>query len=112
MDITNPNHTLFIRFRHLLEEHYKEGWRVWQYAKQLGVSEKVLSNAVRVTMGITQAAIVKELTITEARRLLQYSDLSISAIALNLGGMNQSNFNNFFRNVTGETPNEYRKRMK
>lgn len=112
MDITNPNHALFIRFRHLLEEHFKEGWKVWQYAKQLGVSEKMLSNAVRVTVGLTPAAIVKDRSITEAKRLLQYSDSSISTIALTLGGMDQSNFNNFFRTVTGETPNEYRKRMK
>lgn len=112
MDVTNPNHTLFICFRHLLEEHFKEGWKVWQYAKQLGVSEKILTNAVRVTRGFTPAAIMRDRSITEAKRLLQYSDLSISSIALTLGGMDQSNFNNYFRTATGETPNEYRKRMK
>ena len=112
MDITNPNHALFIRFRHLVEEHFKEGWKVWQYAKQLGVSEKILAGAVRETSGQAPAAVVKDRTVTEARRLLQYSDWSISAIAIALGGMDQSNFNNFFRTATGETPNEYRKRMK
>ena len=55
---------------------------------------------------------MKDRSITEAKRLLQYSDLSISTIALTLGGMDQSNFNNFFRTATGETPNEYRKRMR
>ena len=40
LDITNPNHNLYMRFRHLLEEKYKEGWKAWRYAKELGVSEK------------------------------------------------------------------------
>lgn len=111
MDITNPNHALYIRFRHLLEAHFKEGWKVWQYADGLGVSEKMLTTAVRIAVGLTPAVIVKNRTIIEARRLLQYSDLSISAIALSLGGMDQSNFNNFFRTGTGETPNDYPKRM-
>lgn len=111
MDITNPNHALYIRFRHLLEAHFKEGWKVWQYADGLGVSEKMLITAVRIAAGFTPAVMIKDCTIIEARRLLQYSDLSISAIALSLGGMDQSNFNNFFRTGTGETPSEYRKRM-
>lgn len=111
LDITNPNHNLYMRFRHLLEEKYKEGWKAWRYAKELGVSEKILSSAVREASGQTPAAVVKERTITEAKRLLQYSDLSISAIAFSLGEMDQSNFNAFFRTATGETPSDYRKRM-
>ena len=111
MDITNPNHALYIRFRHLLEEHFKDGWSVWQYAESLAVSEKALASAVRTTANSTPAAIVKERVLTEACRLLQYSDQSIFSIALALGGMDQSNFNKFFRTGTGFTPAEYRKRM-
>ena len=112
MDITNPDHALFMRFRHQLEAHFKEGWKVWQYAKELGVSERGLANAVRATSGLTPAAMIKERTVTEARRLLQYSDQTISTIALTLGGMDQSNFNSFFRTATGETPSDFRKRVK
>ena len=112
VDITNPNHALYIRFRHEIERHYREGWSAWQYADKLMVSEKMLDVAVRESIHRTPASVIKERVLLEACRLLEYSDLSISSIACTLGNMDQSNFNKFFRAGMKMSPTEYRVMIK
>lgn len=52
---------------------------------------------------------VNELRIAYACRLLLNRELSVTSIAFECGYQNLSNFNKFFRKITGQTPLQYRR---
>lgn len=50
--------------------------------------------------------------IKEAKELIQFSNLSMTEIALMVGFSNPQYFSTFFKDIEEMTPLEYRKRMK
>ena len=82
--------------------------RVGELAEELGVTPEYLSACFKKTMGVTVSAFIREQRIERAKRLLRYSDRSLSDIAAYLSFSSQSHFQNTFRAVTGMTPREYR----
>jgi AraC-like DNA-binding protein len=54
---------------------------------------------------------VNEIRIGHARRLLQKKDLSITQVCYESGFQSITNFNKFFRRLTGKSPLEYRKQI-
>ncbi len=54
---------------------------------------------------------LNELRIGHACKLLQNEVYSVSDVCYECGYNNLTNFNKFFKNITGKTPSEYRKRL-
>ena len=102
------SHVMVKRFRELIEEKYQDNLSIKEYADLLKVSENHLTQLVKERTSKTSKELIREKQIIEIKRLLIYSDLSISQIAHQLNFKDQSYFTKFFKKSEGITPNEYR----
>lgn len=103
-----PSHRLFVRFRRMLEENYKSKHLVAEYAAELNVSTKTLSNSVTECTGIPPLTFINDRILLEAKRLLLYSNMMTKEVAFNLGFDDPSYFSKFFKRHTGYLPSEYK----
>ena len=92
------------RFLLLLEKEEGKLQRTSFYTSSLTVSARVLVEAVLAETGKSPSAWIRDRTLLEARRLLTYTDLTISEIAYRLNFRNVSYFVRFYRRLTGVPP--------
>lgn len=97
-----------MRVRDLLHEELSENLQLEDLAAQVGVHPAHLTKAFRKRFGQSIGEYVRELRIARARHLLESSDMSIGAIAVATGFVDQSHFTRTFRQSLGRTPNSYR----
>lgn len=81
-------------------------------AEQMFVSASTLSRAFKKRTGLYFADYVLQLRVKEAMALLTQTEENITQIALRVGFSGSSAFSRAFKKVTGETPVEYRERMR
>ena len=101
---------LFSEFMKLLEAHHKSQRNVSFYARQLNITPKYLSAAVKEVSGKTAARWIDESVILEAKTLLKYSRMNIQEIAYHLNFSTQSFFGKYFKQHTGTSPSRYKRR--
>lgn len=98
-----------MKFLNLVDEHYKSGTTVAEYAQKMYVSTRTLSDLTNHLLGKTPSTIVQERVILEAQRLLLHSELNVSQVALRLGFGDHSYFVKYFKKHTKISPTEFRK---
>lgn len=86
--------------------------RLEQAAALANMTEAAFSRRFKRASGFTFTEVTTRLRISQARRLLDITDLTIAAIAQDVGYVNLSNFNRQFRRATGVTPREYRRSLR
>lgn len=101
---------LFSEFMKLLEQYHKSQRNVGFYARQLNITPKYLSAAVKEVSGKTAARWIDESVILEAKTLLKYSGMSIQEIAYHLNFSTQSFFGKYFKLHTGTSPSRYKRK--
>ena len=101
---------LFSEFTKLLEQYSKSQRNVGFYARQLNITPKYLSSAVKEVSGKTAARWIDESVILEAKALLKYSGMSIQEIAYHLNFSTQSFFGKYFKQHTGTSPSRYKRK--
>lgn len=106
--VTSKGNILVKNFLQLIEENYHKNLSVNQYADRLSITPNHLTQVVKGIMGKTSVQLLKEKTITEIKRMLQHSDLTITQIADLMHFPDQSYFSKYFRKETGLSPGEYR----
>ena len=106
------SHKLFMRFRKLLEEQYTSIHTVKEYADQLNVSSKTLSNSVMECSGQTPLEFINKRILLESKRLLRFSNQMIKEIGYNMGFEDPSYFVKFFKRYTGYLPLDFREEGK
>ncbi|HZV70602.1 MAG TPA: helix-turn-helix domain-containing protein [Saprospiraceae bacterium] len=104
MKITN-------QFKHLLEKHFIEWREVKQYAAHLHITPKYLSEAVKATIGKTPKDLINDVLLLESKVLLGSTGKTITEIAHELCFQDQAHFSRFFRQHTGNTPTDFRKKV-
>lgn len=102
---------LFAAFMQHLFRHYRQERDVAYYAHALHVSPRYFSTLVRQTSGKTPLQWIVEMVITDARLLLEDSELSIKEVADKLNFPTQSFFGRYFKQYVGVSPKEYRKQV-
>lgn len=108
-DVSGGEHFDSLRnFNFLVEKHFKEKHKVADYADLLHISPKSLSNLFKKIGSKTPLQYIQERRLLEARRLLKYSEHSISEIAFQLGFSDLQAFSRFFKNNEGISPNEFK----
>ncbi len=99
----------FYRFQKLLEYHFRERWKVQQYCESLAVSEKRLARYCKAAVDLTPLQIIHNRVLTEAKRQLVYTRMSINEIALDLDFVDPGYFSKFFQKATGQSPTTFRR---
>ena len=100
---------LLVRFRHLVETHFRERWRIVDYARDLGVSHDRLHDICVRMLQRTPLELLHDRLGHEAGLRLARSGQSIEALADYLGFRSASHFSRFFKQRLGFTPAAYRK---
>jgi len=79
------------------------------FAGSLAVHINYLNRSVKETTGKPTSVHIAERIAAEAKALLLYTDWSVADIAYSLGFGYPTYFNNYFKRITGTTPNSLRK---
>jgi len=104
-------------FKRALEKHYRDmskglidkPFRVQEYAASQHLHANYLSSVIKTKTGKSISTWIAEKTITEAKSMLQNSDVSIKEIAYLLGFAESTHFSNYFKKHTNLSPVLYRK---
>lgn len=103
------SHSVTVRQIHqYIQSHLYERITPALLAENLHMNCSYLCTHFRKETGKTISIYVQECKIEEARRLLEYKELSLVTIAEMLGFSSQSYFCSVFKRVIGKTPKEYR----
>lgn len=106
--VSDEKHVQFLRFRELLENHFKKGTTVSAYADLLNLSPKSLTDLTNKLAHKTPSQLIQERVILEAKRLLVHSSLSIKEIGYSLSFEDPSYFVKYFKKYTQMTPRAFR----
>jgi AraC family transcriptional regulator, transcriptional activator of pobA len=101
---------IFTQFLLLVEKHFRTERRVGWYSQQLCISPKYLSETVKAVSKRTPNEWIDSYVVMELRMLLSSTSMSIKEIAQQLNFSNQSFLGKFFKEHTGMSPSEYRKK--
>lgn len=99
---------LLVKFRHLVETHFRDRWRIAGYAEALGISHDRLHDTCVRILQRTPLELLHDRLTHEACLRLGRSGLSIEALADHLGFRSASHFSRFFKQRAGFTPAAYR----
>ncbi len=103
----NPS-ILVIKVSNYIQQHLSEPIKVEDISKALFMGRSRLSTNFKKETGINISDYIINHKIDEAKRLLRYSDKSLTAISLYLGFTSQSHFTKVFKEKVGTTPSEYK----
>lgn len=98
----------FIRFQRLVEQNCTSIKRVQTYASMMAKSTKTLNNISQFVINKTAKELIVEISLTQIKRLLINTDLSIKEVAYQSGFEETTNFYKFFKRETRITPEQYR----
>ncbi|WP_313807196.1 helix-turn-helix domain-containing protein, partial [Sphingobium sp.] len=99
---------LVARLRERIEQRFRQREPVGDHARALGVSLTALRQACAQVAGTSPAAMLDERALLEARRLLLYSNLSVTEVAYAVGFEDPAYFSRFFSRHVGQPPRGYR----
>jgi AraC family transcriptional activator of pobA len=99
----------FKLFKKMVDQNFPKNLSISQYASLVNVSTHQLNSIVKAISGKTTSGIIKERVILESKQLLNFSELTISQIAGQLGFEDSSYFARFFKRQIGFSPQDYRK---
>jgi AraC family transcriptional regulator, transcriptional activator of pobA len=100
--------TVFNTFLRILEENYKRAEGVAFYADKMNMSDRNLNIICKNNFQKSVSEIIETRKLIEAKRMLLYTNKSVSEIGFELGYNEKSYFTRVFRNKTDITPTEFR----
>lgn len=102
---------LAIDVANYIQHHLSEPITVEALAKELYLSRPYLSRKFIEETGESLTDFILKEKTQEAKRLLRYSDKSLTAISSFLGFSSQSHFSRVFKKYSGSAPGEYREKF-
>lgn len=96
-------------FRKLLEHHYKEHWRVSDYAESLNISPSTLNRLCHERFAASAKSLILSRLMAEAKRQMLFTQQSIDEIAYRIGYKDPAYFSRLFKKMEKMTPGEYRR---
>jgi len=83
-----------------------------EFAAHLFMHPRHLTNTIHETLGVSPCDIMEKRIVEEARKLLRETSMPIADIAYTFMYSEPTNFTKFYKNMTGETPMQYRKKQR
>lgn len=106
------NITITRQFKTSLFQHFKKLKKPSDYASLQRLSTPYLNEAVKSFTGFTVSYWIQKMVITEAKRLLYHTDLTVKEIADDLGYDDHAYFSRLFTQIEKVSPVGYRKRYR
>lgn len=97
-----------LKFSKLVSDNICENVSVNEYASKLNLTVDKLNEICKENYGQSPKTIILEKKITEAKRLLYFTDLSVKEIAFRLGFEDSSYFSRIFKQKTNLSPTEFK----
>ncbi len=94
--------------RRLIEKHFRRERQIAFYADKIAMTPDRLNDHVKRAAGVTAGHLIRQRVLTEAKRQLVFTNLSIGEIAYDLAFADPSHFARFFKKQTGTTPQRFR----
>lgn len=102
-----PNPTV-ASLRTLVARHFRRNHSTTFYAQRLNISANHLNALCKRHLGVTSKSVIIDALAAEARGKLMCSDMTVEAIAAELGFKDGSYFSRFFKRATGVAPTDFR----
>lgn len=102
---------IYKKLKNLIDKHYKEGLTASDYAEKLFITQHHLNIVAKEITGKTTSELIRARSILEAKRLLTFTDCSVSEIATELGFFDLSYFAKAFKAETKISPLVFKKSM-
>lgn len=99
------------RFFSLLEHSFTTMKMPADYADMLAVTPAYLNELVKRSCGFTTSYCIQQRIVTEAKRLIMYTELSLKEIAYRIGFEDASHFSKFFKKFTGKRYSDFRRQV-
>ena len=96
-------------FKNRVNTDYKTEHSTSYYAEKLNITPDHLNRTIKSTIGKTAKEYIQSRIITEAKRLLYFSELSTKEIGFELGFNEPANFSAFFKKATSFSPSTFQK---
>lgn len=109
IEILNEHFILIRKFHVFVEMYFRKEHQIKFYADLLNKSPKTISNYFLKYSKKTPAQVINDRIVTEAKRLLYYTDKSVKEIAYELGFEELSHFSKFFKKNTFHNPSKLKK---
>ncbi len=106
----NADYNLFVMAKEFIREHYKSEITLEELARKTGFSPNYFSQLFKIKTGKTFVQFKKEVRIERAMELLNQPDKSITEIAMDVGFNDSTYFIRAFKDYTGYTPSEYKRK--
>lgn len=109
-DIDTTGDNLIRAFKNAVNNNYKKEHSISYYANELYISPDHLNRTFKAKIGKTAKDYIQARIITEAKRLLYFSDLSNKDIGYELGFNEPANFSAFFKKHSKLSPSNFKKK--
>lgn len=107
-DIDTTGDNLIRAFRKAVNNNYKKEHSTTFYANGLHITPDHLNRTIKARIGKTAKDYIQARIITEAKRLLYFTDLSNKEIGYELGFNEPANFSAFFKKHTQLSPSNFK----
>lgn len=106
-DFESSSDNLIRKFKKTVDSQYKKEHSITFYANELSITPDHLTRIIKSKIGKTAKEYIQARIITEAKRLLYFTDLSTKEIGYKLGFDEPANFSAFFKKNTGFSPSHF-----
>lgn len=96
-------------FKQIVNDNFSKEHSTTYYANHLNITPDHLNRTIKLRIGITAKDYIQARIITEAKRLLFFTDLSNKEIGYALGFNEPGNFSAFFKKHTQLSPSNFKK---
>lgn len=105
------NIILFKQFKNMLEINFRNAVTANEFAHKLNITRYHLNRIVKEITGNTVTDVIRARSILEAKRMLLFTDLTVSEISSSLNYFDSSYFSKIFKSAAGYAPLEFKSLM-
>ncbi len=109
--VLNHGDDVILKLQHWMESNFNHPLQTVDMIKQTGLSDRTLLRRFKKATGLTPNNYVQELRIEKARGLLERTRHPVTEIGWQVGYSDASAFSRLFKDVTGISAGDYRKRF-